>query len=272
MFEARSWSAEEALEAGLIELIAQSTEELVEKLDGWEITRADGTHQTLELTGARLVHHELTGTEQLKNLLFHPVVMGMLLLLAGIGFYIEYHSPGSFIPGLFGLIALVLFLYGTRVLPVNVFGVALIALGIVMFVLEVKITSWGLLTIGGVLAVASGLYLLFDRSVPGLAVPVWSIVILVCAMMAVVLPVMLLVVRAQRRPVTTGREGVVGEIGETTTGLEPEGMVAVHGELWRARAARPLPRGVRVRVRAVEPGLLLVVEPLDEAPAGNGTR
>ena len=271
VFEARSWSAEEALEAGLIDLIAESTEELVERLDGRQITRANGERQTLELTGARLVRHELTGTEQLKNLLFHPAVMAMLLLLAGIGFYIEYHSPGSFIPALFGLIALVLFLYGTRVLPVNVFGVALIALGIVMFVLEVKITSYGLLTVGGALSVAFGLYLLIDRSVPGLAVPVWSIVVLVGGMMAIVLPVMFLVVRAQRRPVTTGREGVVGETGESTTELSPQGMVLVHGELWRARTVQPVPRGTRVRVRAVEPGLLLVVEPLDE-PATDGHR
>ncbi|GAB4375892.1 MAG: nodulation protein NfeD [Acidobacteriota bacterium] len=270
VFEARSWSAEEALEAGLIDLIAQSTEELVERLDGREIIRANGERRTLKLAGARIVRHELTGSEQLKNMLFHPVVMGMLLLLAGIGFYIEYHNPGMFIPGLIGLVALVLFLYGTRALPVNLFGVALIALGIVMFVLEVKITSYGLLTIGGVACVSVGLYLLFDRSVPGLAVPAWAIVVLVGSMMAVVLPVMALVIKAQRRRPTTGREGVVGEVGESTTPLDPEGTVLVHGELWRARSVQPVPSGTRIRVRAALPGLMLEVEPLDATASAAG--
>lgn len=266
--EAKAWSAEEALEVGLIDLLVTDTEELVGRLDGREIIRSDGARQTLDLAGAKIIEHELTDLEEIKSVVLHPLVMGLLLVLAGIGFYIEFQNPGMFVPGLLGLACLLVFLYGTQVLPVNIFGLALVALGIVMFVLELKVPSFGLLTLGGGACVAAGLYLLFDSGVPGMEIPVGSILFLTAVMMIVVTGVGFLVVRAQRRSPTTGREGVVGEVGEAATALDPDGTVMVHGEFWAARADAPLPRGARVRVVAVLPGLKLSVEAEDPVVSG----
>jgi membrane-bound serine protease (ClpP class) len=188
--------------------------------------------------------------------------MGLLLVLAVLGFYIEYNNPGLIFPGLLGALCLIVFLYGTQLLPVNVFGVALIALGLVLFVLEVKFVSFGALTLAGGLCVGVGLYVLFDREVPGMQVPIKTIVLVVLALLAVVGLVTALVVKALRSKTTTGREGVIGETGQATSALDPTGTVFVHGEVWSAIAGSPIEKGRPVRVVAVEEGLRLRVEEL----------
>ncbi|NJN65098.1 MAG: nodulation protein NfeD, partial [Acidobacteria bacterium] len=205
--EAKSWSAEEAVQAGLVDVIADDLDELIDLLDGREIVRSDGTRQTLSLKGAVVVRHEPTALENIEEFLFHPVTMGLLLVLAGLGFYIEFNNPGMIVPGVVGALCLLVFLYGSQVLPVNLVGIALVALGIVLFVLEIKIVSYGLLTLAGGVSVAAGLYLLFDRAVPGTGVSLAAIAAIAVAAMAAAGAVTWMVVRAQRQKPTTGREG-----------------------------------------------------------------
>ena len=266
--ESRSWSAEEAREAGLVDVIAGSREELLRWLDGREIVRSDGSRVVLHLADPRVETFRLHWQESFENVLLHPVLLSLLLSIGVLAFYIEFTHPGLVLPGLVGLLCLLVALYGMRLLPVDWLGVALLALGVVMLILEIKVVSYGMLTIGGIASLLVGLWLLFPRDVPGLAVP-WQVLVPVGLFLAaVILPVMWLVLRTQLRRATTGRDGMIGLAGEATTPLDPEGTVLVHGEYWKARATRPLPAGARVRVREVKDGLRLVVEPATEEETG----
>jgi membrane-bound serine protease (ClpP class) len=274
--DAKSWSAEEAIDLGLIELLANDREELLAALDGMEIRRSDGQTEVLDLDGAVVVEHELVWTEEFKNVVLHPAVMSLLLAVAAIGLMTEFYNPGTILPGLVGVAALLVFLYGSQVLPVNYFGAALVGLGLIMFLLEVKVVSYGLLSVGGAICTALGLYLFFDTGVPGLAIPLATIAVVTGGLVLFALGMAVFVLRSQRQPPTTGREGAVGERGVATTALTPEGTVFVHGEYWSARSTAAVEPGGVIRVVAVEPGLKLLVEPVDtarregSAPAGQG--
>jgi membrane-bound serine protease (ClpP class) len=265
--DAVSWSAEEALEARLIDLVVSDREALVQALDGREIVRSDGSRETLALAGATLRPHELDWVEQVKDVVLHPVVMALLLSLAALGIYIEFTHPGLILPGAVGAIALLVFLYGSRILPVNYLAAALVAAGIVFFILEIKITSYGLLGLAGTAAIALGLWLLFPGTVPGLRLPLSMLAPIVLFLAGALGLVAWVVSRAMRRKPTTGREGIVGAVGRVIDPLDPEGWVFVWGERWRARSTGPIAAGRTVRVTGSE-GLLLLVEPEpDLAPA-----
>lgn len=264
---AKSWSAEEALEAKLIDLVVPSREELLARLDGREVPRIDGTKTTLRLAGARVVEQELTWSEGFKNVVLHPTIIALLLTIAIIGIYVEFTHPGLILPGVVGVTALLIFLYGSQVLPVRYFAAALVACGVVAFVLELKIVSHGLLTIAGVALTGLGLFLLFPADIPGLAIPLVWLGPLFLVLVGTLIVVTRIVRRALRAPLATGREGLVGELGTAQTDLAPEGRVFVHGETWFARAAETIPRGTPVRVAGSE-GLVLVVERADAAPRG----
>jgi membrane-bound serine protease (ClpP class) len=263
--DARSWSAEEALEAGLIDLVAENREQLLSRLDGREIRRSNGVSVVLALRDATVVEHRLRWLEDVKNVVLQPALLALLLSLAVLGIYIEMTHPGLVLPGVVGGLALLVFLYGSRVLPVRYFAAALVALGVVMFVLEIKVVSYGLLSIGGAAAIAGGLYLLFPADIPGLQVPLAALLPITLFLLLLVGGVTWLVARTARRRPTTGREGLVGEEGETATVLDPEGTVFVHGEVWRAHATGTIPARARVRVTGSS-GLLLYVERCEPAP------
>ncbi len=257
--EARSWTADEALSAKLIDVIAESRDELVKKLDGREIQRPDGSRMKLSLAGAEVKVFRPDWLEDMKNVVLHPTVMALMLAIAVLGIYVEFTHPGLILPGAAGAVALLIFLYGTRVLPVRYLAAALVAVGVVLFILEIKVVSYGALAVGGAVAVGLGLWLLFPGDVPGLRVPLGALVPIFLTMVGVIGFVTWLVARTHRLRPTTGAEGLVGAEGETTSALAPEGTVFVHGEIWRARSAEPLPAGVPVRVLRSE-GLLLYVE------------
>lgn len=262
--EARSWSAEEALEAGLIDVIANDLDELLAALDGREITRSDGSTQVLELAGARVVRHELRWGEELKRVLMQPTVLLLLLGIAALGIYLELTNPGLILPGVVGVISLLVVLYVSRTLPVNYFAIAMIAVGLVLFLLEIKVMSYGMLTLAGAACLSAGLWLVFPRSVPGWRVSLLTFVPVLVFIVGLVALVTWLVARTYRHPVNTGREGMIGLVGEVAQPLSPEGRVFVHGEYWNARSEVPVAAGQRVRVVAVE-GLELVVEPVQPA-------
>lgn len=257
--DAKSWSAEEALDAKLIDLLAENRDDLLRKLDGRTIKRPDGTSVTLVLAGARVVGHSLMWQEDLKNVVLHPTIIALLLTIAVIGIYVEFTHPGLVLPGVVGAVALLVFLYGSHVLPVRYFAAALVAVGVVAFILEIKVVSYGMLSLAGAVAIGAGLFLLFPRDVPGLAIPLGTLVPIALFLVAAIGGVTWLVARTARLSPRTGREGLVGEEGHATSALDPEGTVFVHGEVWSARANESIPSGARVRVTGSE-GLLLHVE------------
>lgn len=264
--EARTWSAQEALDAGLVEIIANDLDELLSELDGREITRSDGSKEVLELTDAKVVRHQLDWGEELKQVLMQPLVLILLVGIAAVGIYLELTNPGLILPGAVGVAALLIVLYVSQALPVNYFAFALIALGLVLFILEIKVVSYGMLTLGGVVCLGVGLWFVFPRSIPGLAISMWTFLPVLAFIVGLVALVTFLVARTYRHPVNTGREGMVGLVGEAAGELSPTGRVFVHGEYWNAQATAPVEPNAPVRVVAVE-GLKLIVEPVDAVAA-----
>ncbi len=255
-----SYTEREALKIGLIDVIAHDEGEILTWLDGRPIRRFDGTRTTIDLSRVRLVSLDMTARERFLSLLASPTLAMFLLTIGLVALYIEFTHPGMIAPGLIGGVCLLLFALATQILPINWVGVALIALGVVMFLLEIKITSYGLLTLGGIACLITGSLMLFrtpEEGMPGMKVATWAIVSLAGSAGVIMAILTWLVVRAWRVPVATGASGMIGSIGTALSDLAPEGQVFVHGEYWSARARAGIRQGARVRVTAVHD---LVVE------------
>lgn len=252
VLESISLTAEEALEEHLIDFVVGDFDELLEILDGYEVSRFNGETEVLDLASPTIINLEASFAERLFSVLANPNVAYLLMALGALGLYVEITHPGGILPGLVGVIFLLLGLYSVSVLPVSWAGVALIFMGLVLFVLEVKVTSYGLLTIGGVISFVLGSLMLFEGPIPAMRVSLG--VVLPTAVVVAVLTGFLLtrVLWAHRQRPMTGREGLVGEEGRSLEELAPEGKVLVHGEYWDARAVGPpIPDDSRVRVVTV---------------------
>ncbi|HKV07656.1 MAG TPA: NfeD family protein, partial [Thermoanaerobaculia bacterium] len=195
------------------------------------------------------------------GVLADPNIASMLLVLGFLGLYFELMHPGAILPGVVGSICLILALFALSVLPVNYAGLALILLAVVLFIAEVKITSYGLLAVSGTVSLVLGLLMLFKTPEPALRVSVEFIVILAAFSLAVVGFLTTLALRARRTPVRTGLEGMIHELGTARSSLAPRGKVFVHGEIWDAVAEEPVAAGETVQVTAVR-NLTLAVRPL----------
>jgi membrane-bound serine protease (ClpP class) len=261
--ESASVDAETALELGVADLIAENEGELIEQLDGREVKVKEGV-VVLDTrdTGTREV--KMTLRERLLLLLTNPNIAYVLLLLGIYGLFFELQNPGMIFPGVVGGICLILGFYSLHVLPVNYAGVALLVLSAILFILEIYITSQGLLTIGGIAALVFGSLILFESDVPYLRVS-WEVIMLVVIIVAgFVIFLLTLGVRAQFRRKTTGSEGIVGEVGTAKTDIKPAGgTVFVHGEFWNATSDLAIKEGHRIRVLGVKK-MVLKVEAIDE--------
>jgi membrane-bound serine protease (ClpP class) len=263
VFEATAYEESVALEQGLIDLVVGSRAELLEQLDSREVARFDGSTTVLRVAGATVVTSEFSIRHEFMELLAIPAIAYGLLMLGMLGIYIEFTQPGVVFPGVLGAACLLLFALSARVLPISAIGILLIVLALVMFLLEIKVTSFGMLTIGGVACLMIGSWMLVDGPIPALRVPPAVIVPTTLAISGLCVVALRLVVRAQSAPVGTGVEGLTGEIGTVSSELDPEGKVFVHGELWNAiSAAGPVACGRRVRIVSVE-NLMLTVEPTE---------
>ena len=257
VLESRSFTEKEALQLGLIDLVATDIADLLRQLEGREVRRFDGTVVTLRLAGHQPVTVKMNWRQAVLSLLARPDVMFLLLLGALAGLGAELSHPGLLFPGIVGALCLVLFLFASQVIPVNVAGVLLIVAAIALFAAEVKVTSYGLLTVAGLVAMVLGAMMLVDAP-PELRIPLRTLVPAALAMAAGTIALVRLVVQAQRRRPATGAAGMLGKVGLAATPLEPTGWVLVHGERWKARADAPVEPGERVTVTAVE-GLTLQV-------------
>jgi membrane-bound serine protease (ClpP class) len=259
--ESVSFTEREALEKGLIDLVATNRQELLLQLDGKEIRRFTGAKETLALKSAEVVFLAPSPADKLLSAIAHPNIAYLLLLVGILGIYFELSHPGAIFPGVLGAISLLLSFFALSVLPVNYVGVLLILLAIGFFIAEVKVTSYGLLTVAGLVCFIVGSAMLIDAPLPALRVA-WGVIVPTALVVALVVIFLLSrVVQAHRVKPFTGMEGMVGEVGQAVTALEPFGKVFVHGEYWEATAIRPVPQGAAVRVLAVK-GSKLEVEPV----------
>ncbi len=263
-----AFTEREALALGLIDFICNDEHEILRRLDGRKIRRFDGTFETLHLGGARFVSLDMTTRERFLSMLANPTLATFLLLVGILGLYVEFTHPGLVAPGLIGGVCLLLFALATQIMPVNWVGVGLIVLGIVMFILELKVPSYGMLTLGAVTCLILGALMLFrtPEGISEVQVARWAIVSIAGSAALIMSILTTLVVRSFRRRPTTGAAGLIAEEGTALTDLEPDGRVFVHGEYWNARSRSPVKKGSRVRVTRVH-DLLLEVE---EFPRGRG--
>jgi membrane-bound serine protease (ClpP class) len=250
----------EALRDSVIDLIAPSIPELLLAIDGRRVV-VEGGERTLRTATAAVTEEEMGWKFRLLDILNDPNIAYVLFLLGLYGLMFELYNPGSIFPGVVGFIAIVLALYSLNTLPVNFAGLALIVFGVVLFVLELKITSHGILTVGGIVSLLLGSVMLFnpESSLEVIAIS-WGVIIpaVLCTSLFFLF-IIGIGIRAQARKPVTGAEGIVGERGEAVTALSPGGQVRVHGELWNAvSSGEEIPAGCKVTVEGVR-GLTLTV-------------
>jgi membrane-bound serine protease (ClpP class) len=267
--ESKAFTEKEALDGKMIDLVVSTPEELLRQLDGREIKRFDGTQVKLNLTRPVRATFELSTRQKFLNRIVQPDLVFVLLILGVLGLYTEFTHPGVIAPGVIGGICLVLALYALNFLPVNFAGLFLIALAMAFFILEAKMPSHGILGAGGVISMFLGaIFLIRSPLTPGgVSMSVALAATLPCALIVIFL--MRLVLRSRKWKTSTGKEELVGTQGIVVSPLQAgvEGMIRVHGELWQAESAQPVPEGKTVRVLRVQ-GLKLFVEPADVgAPA-----
>jgi membrane-bound serine protease (ClpP class) len=270
--EAKAFSEKEALDGKLIDLIAPSQEALLAQLNGRSIKRFDGTTVKLDLDSPAVSDYQMALRERFLSRIVQPDVFFILLIVGVLGLYAEFTHPGLFAPGVIGGIALILALYAMHLLPVNLTGVVLIIAALTFFILEAKFPTHGILGVGGVISMVLGALMLVRSPLTGMGVSLGAAlgVAIPCALIMIIL--MRLVMKSRKWKLSTGREQLIGEIGEVTeavgAGAAP-GMIFVHGERWRAAAETAIPRGAHARVRKVE-GLTLYVEPVDAGQRPSG--
>jgi membrane-bound serine protease (ClpP class) len=260
--ESRAFTEQEALAATppLIDFVATDVADLLAKLDGRTVTRFDGSTVVLKTRGARIAMVEMSFRQRVLSAIAHPNVAYLLFSLGTLGLTIELWSPGAVLPGVVGGLCLLLAFFAFQVLPVNYAGLLLILFGLVLFALEIKVTSYGLLTVGGLASLVFGSMILMDSPIPELQLSLRVVVPVVLGFAAIAMFLVRLGVVAQRASPVTGDAGMIGESGQALTAIAPgqPGRVATHGEIWQATSADTIPEGARVRVTRIE-GLVLTV-------------
>ena len=247
--EARAATAEEALELGVIDLVAGSLDELLAGLDGLEVVVND-RQVALETAGAEVRELPMTFPEQFLHIITNPTVAFILLTVGLNALLFELSAPGGYVAGVVGAICLVLAFYALGVLPVNYAGLIFIILAFGLFIADVKAATGGVLTVGGVVSLVAGALLLFNSPLYRVSISAIVGVALVTGLFFAF--AMTKAVQIRRRPSVTGTEGLIGQLGEARTALEPEGTVFVRGELWQAESLDgPIEKGERVQIAGV---------------------
>jgi membrane-bound serine protease (ClpP class) len=258
-----SYTDKEALDQHLIDVIAADPAALLRALDGREITRFDGTKDTLHFESMVVESFEPTLRQRILSAIADPNIALLLLVLGALGIYAEFSSPGMVLPGVLGAISLLLGLAAMAMFPIAWLGAALMILGLAFFVLEAKFATHGVLTLGGAVALLLGALMLIDTTEPALRIR-FSMALAVTLPFALITSFLLsIAVRARRNKVVTGMGALTGSYGVAVDELNLSGRVMVRGEYWNAVATTRVGPAERVRVTAAE-GLTLRVEPAPE--------
>lgn len=257
--EAVSLSAADALELKVIDLVADDVPALLKKLDG-RTADAAGAKLTLHTAEASAAAVELDWRTRVLGVITNPSVAYLMILVGIYALIFEFTNPGLVLPGVVGAICVLLALYAFHLLPVNYAGLALIVLGIAFMVAEAFLPAFGSLGIGGLIAFVLGSVILIDSDLPGFEIPYGLIGGVAAASGLFLFFVIGMIVKGRHRPVVSGREEMVGALGEALDDFEAEGWMRIHGETWRARTRAPVRRGQRLRVRSMD-GLILDADP-----------
>jgi len=259
-----SFTDKESLDGKLIDAVASSPHELFAQYDGKTVQRSNGATTTLHLADADVETYPMTRIESLLAWVADPNIAFLLGAIGLVCLYIEFTHPGMVAPGVVGAISLVLALYAFNFMPINYAGVLLIATALVLFALEAKVTSHGVLAAGGILAMVLGALILVKSPWPEARIHLPTALSVALPLAFITILLLRLVIAAKRRKAVTGDQGMIGLLGVVQTDLSPAGKVLVHGELWDAHAGAAIPKGSRIRVRKME-GLTLEVEPEKES-------
>lgn len=260
--EAKSFTEDEALAQKLIDVVAADVPSLLRWADGRSVRRFNGTTTTLRLAHKPIVDYEMTLRQKLLSWIMDPNVAFVLMSLGMLALWAEFNHPGAILPGVVGLIAILLAVFALNLLPTRYASFALILVAFLLFALEAKYTSYGVLGAGGVICMVLGALMLVDGPIPEMRVKLVTALAVSVPIGVIAVFLMTIVLRAHRNPVASGVEAMIGEIGIARTAVAADGKVFVHGELWNARANTEIAEGSRVRVRDVE-GLRVIV---DEEP------
>jgi membrane-bound serine protease (ClpP class) len=241
----------EALKLNVIDIIAPDMKTLLAQIDQKTVETSDGKH-TLKTKGLKIRYREMSVRHKILDFISDPNVAYLLMLLGFYGIFFEMTNPGAIFPGVFGAIALILAFYSFQTLPVNYAGLLLIILAIILFILEIKIVSYGVLTIGGIISMLIGSLMLFESPLPFFKLSLKVVLpgVIITALFFFV--TIRLALKAYRQKPSTGVEGLVGLEGKARTDIQNEGLVFIHGEIWKAWSDEPIKAGEKVIVEKVE--------------------
>jgi membrane-bound serine protease (ClpP class) len=258
--ESKSFTEDEALKQKLIDVVASSQDDLFKQLDGRTIKRFNGQEVTLKLSGQSVRYYDMTLKEKILGFIMDPNIAFILLAIGALALYAEFNHPGAVLPGTVGIIFILLAAFALNLLPVRYAAVLMILGAFVLFALEAKFATHGVLGVGGIALLTLGALLLVDAPIPEMRVKLVTALAVSIPVGAITVFLMGIALKARRNKIVTGEQGLIGEIGAARTDLNPGGKVFVHGELWDAISSVPLKAGESVVVRRVD-GLQLQVDP-----------
>jgi membrane-bound serine protease (ClpP class) len=259
--QSKSFTDQEALQQHLIDYIAKDPSDLLTQIDGKTLTRFDSRTTVLHTAGAQIADYDMTLKEQILDVLMDPNIAFLILIIGAAAIYFEFNHPGAVVPGVVGIIFVVLAIFALNLLPLRFAGVALILTAFILFALEAKFATHGALGVGGILTLILGALLLVDAPIPQMRIHLLTAIAVSIPFGLLTIFLVNIAVRARRGKVVTGDLGLIGEVGVARTPLRPEGKVFVHGELWNATCSSGAELGQSVRVAGVR-DLVLTVEPV----------
>jgi membrane-bound serine protease (ClpP class) len=255
-----SYTETEALSGKLIDLIASTEQEIIDFFHGKSIERFDGTEMILDIKNEEIISIPMSSRQKFLITIANPNLAYILLMIGLLGLYFEFSNPGAILPGVLGGICLLLAVFSFQILPINYVGLTLIVLSVGLFILEIKVQSYGILSLGGIAAMLIGSIKIINSPIPELKPSLSFIIPIALGLSAIFIFLVFIAIRAHSRKASTGREGLLGETGVVHTDLSPEGKVFVHGEIWRAEASEAIPKGTKVVVVEVMDGLKIRVK------------
>jgi membrane-bound serine protease (ClpP class) len=266
--QSKSFTDNEALSQKLIDYVASSDEDLFRQISSKPVKRFNGESVKLNLLGAKEVTVEETVKERILGFLMDPDIAFILLAIGALALYTEFNHPGAVWPGTVGIVFILLAIFALHLLPIRFAAVVLIFASFVLFALDAKFATHGVLAIGGIATLVIGALLLVDTPIPEMRVHLATALAVSIPLGGITVWLMSIALKARRNKVTTGVEGLIGEVGIAQTTLAPAGKVFVHGEIWDAIASIEVPAGEKVVVERVD-GFRLSVKP---ASSGSATR
>lgn len=244
----------EALELQVIDFIAKDLAELLDLIDGMEIETSKGIKE-IQSEDPQIIYMDMSFSQKFLSILSDPNLAYILLILGIYGLIFELYSPGAIFPGIVGGICLILAFYSLHTLPLNYAGLALIVFAVILFILEIKVVSYGMLTIGGAISLFLGSIMLIDKEsiLEVITISMELIILVVALTLAFFLFAIFFSIRAHRKKIATGAEGIIGEKGIVISNLKPNGLVRIHGEIWNAQCETgELNKGTPVVVDRIE--------------------